>query len=144
MISLKGRIDQRLDNDHACKYRSTNLCVTVFPDHILLVASAISLSLQHRPLWHLLHSLPNTQIRKNLLRSAQDRIKFVRAMELLNQLAHTTLRDSPATKDVHSIVGDVMRTSRSVALEKSNRSTEELRLLVVCHIVHLVSYDLKL
>jgi hypothetical protein len=87
---------------------------------------------------HLLESLSDTQIAQNLLRSAQDGVEFVRAMELLNNFSHTSLSDTTTSEDIASIIGDLMCTASGEGLEQANGSAEILVLVRVGHCVHLM------
>lgn len=87
---------------------------------------------------HLLHGLPHTKIGQDLLGTSEDSIEFVDAVELLHDTSHAGLRDTPTTKDIHGIVGDLVRTSGGIALQEANRSTQKFTLLGITHITHLI------
>jgi hypothetical protein len=83
--------------------------------------------------------LPHTEIPQNLLRSAQNRIKLVRAVELLDHASHTRLRQSAAAENIDGFVSDVVRGAGGVGLEEADGATKEFGLLGVGHVGHLIS-----
>ena len=90
-------------------------------------------SLQPR-YWHLLHSLPNPQIRQDLLRAAQNSIKLIRTMEHFDKLAHARLRDAAAAEYVDGLIGNLVRGACGVGFEEADGTTEVLGLLCVGHV----------
>lgn len=95
------------------------------------------IKLQHS-LRELLHSLPHTQIRQNLLGTAEDGIELISAVEHLDDLAHAGLGDTAASKDIGGVVGNLLCRSRSVRLQETDRSAQVGGLLRVGHVAHLV------
>jgi hypothetical protein len=87
---------------------------------------------------HLLESLPDAQVAQDFLRSAQDSVEFVRAMELFNNFSHTTFSDTTTSKDVACIVRDFVGTASGEGLEQADGSAEMLILVCIRHCVHLV------
>lgn len=81
---------------------------------------------QLRPPRHKLHSLPNPQIRKHLLRAPQNRIKFIRPLKHLHDTPHPPLRQSPPPKNIRRIIRNLMRDSRTIKFTQRNRAREEL------------------
>ena len=69
--------------------------------------------------------LPNTQISQNLLRTTQNRIELVRAVEHFHHTTHTRLREATTTEDVDRLVGDLVCGAGSVGLEEADGTTEE-------------------
>lgn len=65
-------------------------------------------------------------------------------MKLFNKSAHARLRNTSATKDIHSIIRNIMCTSGSITLQETNWATEELALLAIVHVAHLVRDDFEL
>lgn len=88
-------------------------------------------------LWHKLHGLPDTQIPQHLLGTAQDGIKLVRPVEVLNDAPHARLRQPAAAPDLHGLVGDLVRGARARHLEQRDGPAQVLGLLTVGHVAHL-------
>lgn len=55
-----------------------------------------------------------------------------------NNSAHTGLSNPSSTKDVRGIVRDLMSTPCGEGLEKADRTTEVLGLILVRHMAHLI------
>lgn len=107
------------------------LCYRIYARSIVQVRNSNSSSLQAQASLyqsiHLQHTLrevlirlPNPQIPQNLLRSTKNRIKLVRAMELLDDTAHARLRESASAEDVDGLVGDLVRGARREGLEEAD------------------------
>lgn len=94
--------------------------------------------LQLRPSRHKPHRLPHAQIRQNLLRTPQNRIKLIRAIKHLHHPAHARLRQRPAPKNIRRLIRHLMRTPRTECLQQRNRPAQLLALLRVAHLRHLV------
>jgi hypothetical protein len=87
---------------------------------------------------HNLHRLPHAQIRQNLLRTAQNRIEFVAAVEHLDNTTHTAPGDTTASEDIRGVIGNIVGAASGVRFQESDGTGEELALLGVGHVVHLV------
>ena len=53
-------------------------------------------------------------------------------------VAHSGARDAAAAKDLHGIVGHAQLHARRLVLEQRDRAGEQLRLLLVAELCHLV------
>lgn len=93
--------------------------------------------LQHA-LREILKRLPHTQVSQNLLRTAQDRIELVRAVELLDHASHARLCQTATSKDIDCLVGNLVCGPCGEGLQQANGSAEMLGLLCVGHVGHLV------
>ena len=102
----------------------------------------VQLRSQHR-LRHLLHRLPHSQIHQHLLSPTQNLIKRNRPMILLHQLPHPPLRQPPPSKDIHRHDRNLARTLRTKRFQQPNRPTQNIRLLFITHLTHLIRDALK-
>lgn len=93
--------------------------------------------LQHR-LREVLHRLSHAEVRQNLLSSTQNSIKLVRAVEHLDDPAHTSLGQSTSSEDVGGVVGDLVCGPSSMRLEETDGSAHVFSLLGITHVAHLV------
>lgn len=64
-------------------------------------------------------------------------------MEHLDHASHAGLREPPPAKDLHSLVGDLVRRARGAHLQQADGPAEVLRLLLVRHVAHLVGERLE-
>jgi hypothetical protein len=87
---------------------------------------------------HNLHRLPHAQIRQNLLGAAQNCVELVTAVEHLDNTTHTTPGDTTTSEDIRGVIGNIMSAARRVRFQQGDGAGEELALLGVGHVVHLV------
>lgn len=82
--------------------------------------------------------MPDTQVSQNLFRTTQDGIEFVCPVEHLDDLAHASLRDTTASKDVGGVVSNLVGRLGSERLEQADRTAQVSGLFGVGHVAHLV------
>lgn len=92
--------------------------------------------LQHR-LGEVSDSLSDAEISQDLLSSAQNSIKLVCAVEDLDVLAHSRLRQGTSSPNLDRLVGDFVSGAGRAHLEETNRTSKVLGLLGVRHVAHL-------
>ncbi|KAI3481623.1 hypothetical protein L1887_55848 [Cichorium endivia] len=96
--------------------------------------------LETRVLGHHPERLSDAEISEHLLGATEDGIKLVGAVEHLDKLAHTRLCEAAAAKYLDGAVGDLVRDARGPRLEQADLAGEELGLLGVGHLAHLVGH----
>lgn len=96
----------------------------------------ILLVLQHR-LGEVSDCLSDTEIPQDLLSSAQDSIELVRAVEDLDMLAHSGLRQGTSSPDLDRLVGNFVSGARRTHLEETDGTRKMFGLLGVGHMAHL-------
>ncbi len=57
---------------------------------------------------------------------------------MFDEAAHSRLRDTPTTKELHGVPRRILRAPSAVHLQESDLARELRRLLLVRHIAHLV------
>ena len=75
--------------------------------------------------------LPDTQVAQDIFSSAQDGIKLLRALELLDKLAHARLGQGATAKDLHGVIANLAGEARGLHLEERNLTSEVARLFLV-------------
>lgn len=97
------------------------------PDYYLILCTiwrAYEAYSESGVLWHLPHSLSNTEIAQDILSTTEQRIKGDGAMVMLDEATHTCSSDTTPTEDLDRVSGSELSCAGGMHLQEGNLACE--------------------
>lgn len=108
-----------------------------------IIQTYAMIALETLVLGNLAHHLADTEVTEDFLCTAENGVKLLGALELLDKLAHTGLGETTTTKDLDGVVRNLAGDASAHHLEETNLAGKVGRLLLVAHVAHLVGDSLE-